>query len=524
METTKISSNQFLTGFFKKDTTFIITLVIIFFLLGMIGILNHEMWRDELQAWLIARDSSSLTDLFKNLRYEGHPALWHIFLYIITRFTLNPIAMQFFHLIIATATIFIFTTFSPFTRLQKILFTFSYFSFYEYSIISRNYGLGVLLIFLFCKFFGERQQNYLLLSCILALLANTNAYSFLLSICLAITLVIELLISKNKNKSISINKGILIISFLVFALGIILALVQLMPPANSNFQGDATFFIQQNKFSHLFSTITTIWRSYVPIPNVFDYNFWDTNILLNAQVRGSSLLKLCALLFSLGLLFISIKLFIQKPVALLLYLLGTFSLLSFMYLKHLGYLRHHGNLFILFLACLWIASYYEKSDVFSKRIKYLNPLSNNHKQRYLNIILSLQVLAGVFAFTMDLNYPFSGSKEVANFIEAQGLNKTLIVGSKDFAISPIAAFLQQKIYYPESGAFGGFVDWNKRRSLGSQAVIDEINNFVAQQKQQTLLILSSEINTEKKNFNYVEFWKSSKSITREDYKLYLIKK
>lgn len=524
MEIIKLPSNKFLTGLFKNDTTFTITLVITFFLLGMIGILNHEMWRDELQAWLIARDSSSWTELFKNLRYEGHPGLWHSFLYIISRFTPNPIAMQFFHLMIATAVIYIFTRYSPFTRLQKILFTFSYFPFYEYTIISRNYNLAVLLIFLFCIHFERRAQNYLLISCILALLANTNAYSFILSICLATTLVIELIGDKIKNQLVSIKKWQLIISFIVFALGITLALIQLIPPPNSSFQGDAKFLIEKKPIYHFFLTITTIWRSYVPIPNFFLYNFWDTNILLNAGIRGTSLLKLSAFVFSLGLLVISIKLLIQKPVALFLYLLGTFSLMSFMFLKHLGYLRHHGHLFILFLACLWIASYYEKSDLFSKRIKYLNPLSNTHKHRYLNIILSLQVLAGVFAFTMDLNYPFSSSKEVANFIQAQGLNKILMVGSRDFAISPITAFLQQKVYYPESGTFGGFVNWNKRQVLGSKKVIDKTNNFIEQQNQKTLLILSSDINTETTKFNYTELWKSSKSITEEDFKLYLIKK
>jgi hypothetical protein len=46
------------------------------------------MWLDELQAWLIARDSSSVIDLFKNLKYEGHPGLWHICLYLISRFNL----------------------------------------------------------------------------------------------------------------------------------------------------------------------------------------------------------------------------------------------------------------------------------------------------------------------------------------------------------------------------------------------------------------------------------------------------
>lgn len=113
MESTPKYINKLLNSFSKSNTAFTGLLVSVFFIFGLIGIANHEMWRDELQAWMIARDSSSLSDLFRNLRYEGHPGLWHSCLYFITRFTRNPIAMQFFHLLLATGVIFIFTRFSP---------------------------------------------------------------------------------------------------------------------------------------------------------------------------------------------------------------------------------------------------------------------------------------------------------------------------------------------------------------------------------------------------------------------------
>jgi hypothetical protein len=31
-----------------------------FFVIALIGMLSHEMWRDEHQAWLVARDANSL--------------------------------------------------------------------------------------------------------------------------------------------------------------------------------------------------------------------------------------------------------------------------------------------------------------------------------------------------------------------------------------------------------------------------------------------------------------------------------
>jgi hypothetical protein len=67
---------------------------VIFFVVVALGMAHHEPWRDELQAWMIARDSGSLPELFQNIRYEGHPAGWHLLLFVLSRVTRNPAAMQ----------------------------------------------------------------------------------------------------------------------------------------------------------------------------------------------------------------------------------------------------------------------------------------------------------------------------------------------------------------------------------------------------------------------------------------------
>ena len=36
---------------------------LLFFIIALIGIIHHELWRDEIQAWLVARDSNSLVEL-----------------------------------------------------------------------------------------------------------------------------------------------------------------------------------------------------------------------------------------------------------------------------------------------------------------------------------------------------------------------------------------------------------------------------------------------------------------------------
>ena len=521
-----IQTTKLLNLSLKSNTIFTNLLVLAFLFFGLIGILNHEMWLDELQSWMIARDSSSISDLFNNLRYEGHPALWHVCLYFISRFIRNPIAMQLFHLLLATAVIYIFTKFSPFTELQKFLFAFGYFPFYEYNIISRNYSLGVLLIFLFCRFFPHRNQSYILLSIILSLLANTNVYGWIIAICLAVTLLFEKIIDRSINRLFFTRRWDLIISIIIFIVSIAIALFQIIPPSDRGYKGDSEEVFTQSSLplinvGRLALTLTTIWTSYIPIPNLFEYKFWGTNIL----TEGPAILKICALLVSLRLLYFSIAIFIQKPVALFLYLSGTFSILLFSYAKYFGSLRHHGHLFILFVACIWISNYYT-TDNFSRRFKALTKLFR-YQKHYLTIILLIHVFVGFFAFSMDLSKPFSASKEVASFIESHSLNDTLIV-SRDFAGAPVAALLDKKIYYLDSDNFGSFIVWNKiRDNVNFQEIQDKINNLITPKDLNALLILSYEFAPDNKrpDLKISELSKFSKSIVfYEDYHLYLIRK
>ena len=62
-------------------------------LLGLVTS-QHEMYVDEAQAWLIARDSGNLLELVQHLRYEGHPALWYLLLYLPAHLSASLVWMQ----------------------------------------------------------------------------------------------------------------------------------------------------------------------------------------------------------------------------------------------------------------------------------------------------------------------------------------------------------------------------------------------------------------------------------------------
>lgn len=47
-----------------------------------IRLFRHTMWRDELQAFMLAKASRTPLELFAKLQYEGHPGLWHLLLWV----------------------------------------------------------------------------------------------------------------------------------------------------------------------------------------------------------------------------------------------------------------------------------------------------------------------------------------------------------------------------------------------------------------------------------------------------------
>lgn len=509
-----------ITRLFKNKNTFPLFLTLIFFFLGLIAILNHSMWRDELNVWLITRDSHSFGELFYNIKYEGHPALWYLCLYLLNQFSSNPVIMQIFHLLISTGLVYIFIKFSPFTKSQKILFCFGYLPFYEYLLISRNYAIGILLVFTFCTLFSTRKKSYLLLSIILFLLANSNAYCLFISLALGLTLIVEYSWGKKLNQTLSASKANIIGSLIIFCLGIISSLAQLIPPADSTLQGGLSTWTLQFEFKHLLTAITRIWNSYI--------------VILLPGSRNLDLAIFTAL--SLVLFAFALTLLLQKPVTLFLYLFGTVEILLFSYVKFLGAARHYGHLYILLIASLWIASYYAKSNIliqpitslpkiFQQAIFTWMKLVRKYKTTFIMVILYAQLAGGIVAFSRDLLIPYSASREAVNFIKSQQLDKMFIVGSRDANVSPLCGYLNRKFYYPERQGMGSFVLFNsQRKDVDSATVLEQISQLIQQKQIDILLILNSELKVSRDDLSVSFLSKFTKSfISNERYYLYLVR-
>ena len=524
-----------------------------FIFITTIGIVNHEMWRDELEAWLIARDSASISELLENIKYTGHPALWYLCLYFLAKITPDPSIMQLFHLVVATGVIYIFLYYSTFNRLQKTLFCFGYFPLYEYGTISRSYSLGILFVFLSCALFCQKNRNYIAIVAVLALLSHTSVYGSIIGISLAVMLVYEAKAEVNRRHILIVEGGKYMtlklrniaknftISIAIYLFGLLSAIAQIIPPSDAERKGMIYSAIVKSNNSEFFnflekskSVFTGIWRSYVPIPNLSTKS-WGSNIIpddsefLNIKLQYIADIDIASIIIvslSLLLFLIFTIIFFRSRKVLILYAFGTSLITLFGLVIKLPAIRHNGHLFILLIACFWIYIYDTKYShyIFSKH--YLLNLIYSYRNMLLTIILSLHLYAGALMYNMDLNRAFSNSKSVAQFIKENNLEELTIIGSSYGLISPISAWLNKKIYYPEIQDFGTFAVWTSnskpRNNITQRDILDRVEELTEDTHDSFLLILDHELNSISTSLDIQLLASYKNSLVKEDYFIYSV--
>ncbi len=500
----------------QQQAIFALRLTAIFALAGLIGILNHEMWRDELQAWMLARDSQSVVELIQNMRTEGHPALWHLCLWGLARLSHRPLLMQLFHISLATVSVYLINRFSPFSRLQQTLLTFSYFTFYEYALISRSYALGVLLVFLFCTLYTQSPDvlqprpigQTLGLFGLLALLANTSVYGVFLSLALGLALVWPL----NRLTTTVAQAAAHTIGLGVLGLGWLLSYAQV---SRIN-DGSATTYLANpetvsdpNWPARAGAAINHIWRSYIPVPNFLQSAYGKGNILADTtvlpNVSGRELGEFVALVGAVIVVLLFVRIFWPHPKWLAVYACGMLAQSLFSVLFFSGSLRHHGHLFVLLIVCLWLMQVeqqarsrsstaqptLDKPEAPELPARYALPRPHQWQCQLLTGLLALQAFSGAYAYSVDLSQPFSGSRSAAQFLQANQLDQLPILGYRDREAATLSGYLDRPIYYPNLERFGSF--WTVQTPDIWTDIGQHIQAFVAREQQPVILALTDAI-------------------------------
>ena len=448
--------------------------LITFIALSIILILKHEFWCDEILAWHLSSESQSISQFINWLTHSyGHPFLWNLILYITSHFiTSNIESMKVIHLIISTAIVFLFLKYAPFKTFIKVLFVFSYFIFYEYSIISRNYSLGVLFIILFCILYKEKYKNLLLLAIVLFFMGQSNLYSFVISMVFTFILILDILRDRKKIKK-EVNILILLGFFLIVLIGIVLIFLQFKTEI---FKGNAFTHSISQKLSNFFNIYEISFKNvergfvsaFLPIPEV-RIGFWNTNLIV-------VLLSNYVYLISIVIFLISILILKRRTITL--FILGTIGISIIPLFIYVGYLRHFGHFFILFISALWISNLENNDDkfLFNINCKSIKAISNT----FLIIILVVSAIGSGIASYYDYRYPFSSGKLVAQFISENYSGKNIkIIGYHYYSAETVAGYLNKDIYYPEMKEYSKFVNWETRnKNLSLVDAFKDIDSII----------------------------------------------
>ena len=152
--------------------------------LSAVKIARHQMWRDELQSWSLARSSSSLGQLISRVRYEQHAPGWYVLLWVISRFTSSPDAVQGLLFVLVVVTVIYVVWVAPFPIPLRFCLLFGYFLVFEYSTIGRPYILDFLLGVVGAEFVRRRRFSGWFALTLVGLILFDDAYGSIIAVAL----------------------------------------------------------------------------------------------------------------------------------------------------------------------------------------------------------------------------------------------------------------------------------------------------------------------------------------------------
>jgi len=452
-----------------------------------VGIANHEMWRDELEIWLIAAGASGPLELLANMGTEGHPALWYVLIFVVTRFTDGPLAMQLLNLAFGTGAAFLVLRFAPFDLPQRLAFCFGYYLLYEFTVISRAYALGLLLAFAFCARFARLRRIDMVGGILLLLLANTTIYGSIVAAHVVLLAAAYALLERNwpalRRDRVGLSLGLA---------GVAVGLVHSVAQGLAMGQEHLGAYAPQHDAVWVARCLSTIFRGAVPLPDPSGLHTWNSHVLDLLPAPWPAFLGGALGVLGLALAVYSLR---RQPLLAGVFALGTAVMLSVVFFVWFGWMRHHGQVFLWFFICSWLATALPAGGAAPDGTAPSVAASRAGRPGLvLTAVLATQVLAAAHAWAVDLALPFSNARAVGALLRQRELDGLPLVGSRDYAIQPVAAYAKRAFYYPESGRVGTFLDWGPgRRLVSPEEVLGAVHDLVLRERGDAVLVLNYQL-------------------------------
>jgi hypothetical protein len=408
---------------------------------------RHIFWRDEVQAWQLAVYTDSISSLIHSLRYEGHPALWYLFLRGFGVFFDSPKGMLEAHWLLASLNAFLIIWFCPIPPWQRIACCFGYFMLFEYGVICRNYAMGTLLAFVFVIVHSRYKRAVIGPALLLALLVHTSLLGAFLAVSLLAYLIADFW-DEGRASRVRLLTAIVVVGASVAAMT-----WYVKPPADSLWAKKYHKYRQQLTAKEVAANSLIFLRVIAPIPQPETLHFWNTNwtdSIAPDYIRKAIQYPAAAICLALAALSI-----IHRRTLIVLFSAGTLLLAGFTIIHGQTALRHQGQWFILLLLCYWIDRTHDNvgaRDVgrWQQRIWRWFPA----------ILFAIQPVAVIIPIARSSNAPFSATPALVKQVLEAGLDSSVWSAYPEFLVSPVSAASGRVVYSPQQDRFERHSVWN----------------------------------------------------------------
>jgi hypothetical protein len=441
--------------------------VLAFILFFLVQLVHHQMWRDETNAWELAVHSPTLGALIQYARYEAHPYLWYLLLWLVSRVSISFVALKLVAAVVGLANYLVLALWSPFSRWEKILLFCGYYISFEYAVIVRMYGVMLLLVLIYLH--GRTSQPHQVVhnAVWLGLIANADTFGLLLTFAFCLEYLLYLWDDRSFLQGQQRRKRMLA-ALAVYVAFVVVSFACLIPSAHVSYRTNRGGgpFAHAGEAGHLVLALREATLDpWYPLDPAAPASYWYL-------VHRRHFMNVCLLLVAVA---VWLQFRHEKRLLLMLAAYGV-MLILFMHLVYMGYSRHFGTMFVAFVAALWIQRAQEATARPSA------PL------RFALIPLGLSACAGIVAAYASWTHPFSQAGATAQWLRANHYDRAPLAGTPDFSVANVAEHLGRSMYFLDCNCSDVVMQFWDRRDNFSEKEIPTRLALAAAQSQQPFLI------------------------------------
>jgi len=433
------------------------------------------MWRDEVRAFSVAIHARSWLDLFGNTQQDGHPIIWYAILRVGYAVTHSTLVLPVASLLIAWTAAFLILRFAPFPVWIRLLTIFGAFLGHEFSVVSRNYGIGVLFMMLACMLFPARGERPIRLGIVLALLANTSVHAAVAALLLGFVWIGSDLL--NPDSRGALTRPASLAALAIGLAGTAFALWSAHVPP------DLVYAVPLSR------VLPDKWGAIPLDPGKGLMGFEQANIAVAGALPwarvGINPTFACRVIVDIALLGIAWSLR-RNAICLAATVLAVVCFEVIFRLMYSGGLRHEGILAFILISLVWIAC--EDSEARSAAERRSMAFG-------LLPLLIFQAAALPVTVRRVLLHPTSSSRAFAELVNrTPALRDAILAGEPDFMMEPMSYYVSNRVYMPRQRAFDYRVHFDRgvrrQRDLRLGTLIDVADSLSCATGRQVLLAIA----------------------------------